>query len=163
MEAAMPRRPFLNFLVSSEAIQVHLVCLLLIVLLSYSLWTGDAQPDYGWGLLFTVVVYPVILGLMWWSEHLEQKEQVEHAIASVMDPDGLRRRQRFLRRGSLAVFAVIAAGFIYAGHQGLRVDFLPAQYLGYLLMAFTVAGAAGINIWYGGPLDPRRDPPPDHS
>jgi hypothetical protein len=129
MEAAMPRRPFLNFLVSSEAIQVHLVCLLLIVLLSYSLWTGDAQPDYGWGLLFTVVVYPVILGLMWWSEHLEQKEQVEHAIASVMDPDGLRRRQRFLRRGSLAVFAVIAAGFIYAGHQGLRVDFLPAQYL----------------------------------
>ncbi|HUE69451.1 MAG TPA: hypothetical protein VMP01_01070 [Pirellulaceae bacterium] len=156
----MHRRPLLRFLVSVEAIQVHLACLALIALLSYSLWTGDAQPDYGWGLLFTVVAYPVILGLMWWSERLEEKEQIEHAIASVMDADGLRRRRRFWRRGALAVLAVVAAGFIYAGFEGLRVDFLPAQYLGYLLMAFTVAGAAGINIWYGGPLDPRRDPPP---
>lgn len=155
----MPRRPFLRFLISGQAIQVHLLCLLLIGLLSYSLWIGDAQPDYGWGLLFTVVAYPIVLGLMWWSEHLEQKEQIEHAIASVMDPDGLRRKRHYGRQGALAVLALVAAGFIYAGYQGLRLDFLPAQYLGYLLMAFTVAGAAGINIWYGGPLDPRRDPP----
>lgn len=34
-----------------------------------------------------------------------------------------------------------------------------AQYLGYFTFTLCALGAAGMNIWYGGPLDPRFDPP----
>jgi hypothetical protein len=33
----------------------------------------------------------------------------------------------------------------------------PGQYLGYLIVAIGTAGLLGVNIWYGGPLDPRGD------
>jgi hypothetical protein len=53
---------------------------------------------------------------------------------------------------------VLAAWLTYAGHHGLRLDTFPAQYLGYFLLAVAVLGAAGVNIWHGGPLDLRLDP-----
>ena len=53
----MSNPSFIRFLVSGNAIQVHLLCLTLIVVLSISLLSGDAQPDYGIGLLFTMVAY----------------------------------------------------------------------------------------------------------
>jgi hypothetical protein len=37
---------------------------------------------------------------------------------------------------------------------------IPGHFLGYAMLAFTAAGLAGINIWYGGPLDMRDDPGP---
>ena len=67
----MSKRPFLRFLRSGDAIQIHAVCLLLIVLLSWSLVKGDAPPDYKYGLLFAVIVYPVLLVLSWWSQRLD--------------------------------------------------------------------------------------------
>jgi hypothetical protein len=67
----MSNRPFLRFLRSGDAIQIHFVCLLLVVLLSWSLWTGDAQPDYRYGLVFAVIAYPVLLALSWWSQRLD--------------------------------------------------------------------------------------------
>lgn len=158
---AMARRPFTRFLLSANAIHVHLLCITLIVVLSISLWTGDAQPDYGWGLLFTIVVYPIVLGLMWWSEHLEERAEVEHVVESLTAPDRLRRKRRWWRRAALAALTAVAAGLVYAGYRGLQIDFLPAQYLGYFLFGFAALGAAGVNIWYGGPLDPRMDPPPE--
>jgi hypothetical protein len=66
----MSKRPFLRFLRSGDAIQIHLV-FLLIVLLSWSLWKGDAQPDYRYGLLFALIAYPVLLVLAWWSQRLD--------------------------------------------------------------------------------------------
>ena len=63
----MPRRPFLRFLISADAIQVHLLFITLIVVLSVSLSSGDAKPDYGWALIFAIVVYPILLALAWWS------------------------------------------------------------------------------------------------
>lgn len=157
----MARRPFIRFLLSANAIQVHLLCLILIVILSISLWTGDAQPDYGWGLLFAIVVWPVLLGLMWWSERLNEQAAVEHVLESLTAPERLRQKRRWGRRAALAAVVGVAAGLLYAGNQGLEVETLPAQYLGYFLFAFAALGVVGVNIWYGGPLDPRMDPPPE--
>lgn len=157
--SAVPRSPFLRFLLTGNAIQVHLLCVTLIVVLSASLWTGDAQPDYKWGLLFTIVFYPVLLGLLWWSDRLDEQAIVEHVIESLTAPEKLRLKRRGWRRGALVFLVGVAACLVYFGNQGLRIDFLPAQYLGYFLLAFTALGAVGVNIWYGGPLDPRFDPP----
>jgi len=67
----MSKLPFFRFLRTGDAIQIHIVCLLLIVVLSWSLLAGNAQPDYKYGLLFAVIVYPVLLVLSWWSQRLD--------------------------------------------------------------------------------------------
>ncbi|MCA9016736.1 MAG: hypothetical protein KDA77_15490 [Planctomycetaceae bacterium] len=159
----MSRRPLKRFLLSSNAIQVHLLCLTLIVLLSLSIWEGNAQPDYKWGLLFTIIIYPVLLGLLWWSDRLEEQEYVEHVIESITEPERLRRKRRSWRRNSLVFFFGLAVAFVYAGHRGVQIELLPAHYLGYFFLVVTALGVAGVNIWYGGPLDPRMDPPPGDS
>jgi hypothetical protein len=82
----------------------------------------------------------------------------QSVIESITAPERLRRKRRWWRRFALAGFVGVAGWLVYSGHRGLQIDFLPAQYLGYLLFAFATLGAAGINIWYGGPLDPRFDP-----
>ena len=155
----MRRRPLIRFLFSANALQVHLLCLTLIVVLSISLWTGDAQPDYGWGLVFTIAVYPILLFLLWCSERLDEQAAVEHAVESLTAPERLRRKRRRWRRIVLGGLVAFAAWLVYSGHRGMHVDFIPAQYLGYLLFAFAALGASGVNIWYGGPLDLRLDPP----
>jgi len=71
MVSAMSKLPFRRFLRTGDAIQIHIVCLLLIVVLSWSLVTGHAQPDYKYGLLFAVIVYPILLVLSWWSQRLD--------------------------------------------------------------------------------------------
>lgn len=153
----------MRFLLSANAIQVHLLCTTLIVVLSISLWTGEAQPDYGWGLLLTVCMYPVLLGLMWWSDRLDERAAVEHLIESLTAPERLRRKRRWWRRGSLVFFVCVAAVLVHFGNQGLRIDFLPAQYIGYFFLILAALGAAGVNIWYGGPFDLRGDPPPNEA
>ena len=35
---------------------------------------------------------------------------------------------------------------------------MSAHYLGGLILAVGLAGLGGVNIWHGGPLDPRNDP-----
>jgi hypothetical protein len=67
-----------------------------------------------------------------------------------------RTHQRGL---SLVFLFALAGGLIWAGYSGWEIDFLPAQYLGYFLAAFAVAGLCGVNVWFGGPLDKRNDPP----
>jgi hypothetical protein len=155
----MARRSFKRFLISFNAIQAHVLSLTLIVLLSVSLWNGEAQPDYKWGLLFCIVAYPVVIGLLWWSERLDEQLAVEHVIESLTAPEKLRRKRRWWRRGSLALMVGVAAWLIYDGRRGLLINSLPAQYVGYFLAVLATCGAAGLNVWYGGPLDPRFDPP----
>lgn len=86
----MSKLPFRRFLRTGDAIQIHVVCLLLIVVLSWSLWTGNAQPDYKFGLLFAVIVYPVLLVLSWWSKRLDPI--VTNTARPVDVSEGLRRR-----------------------------------------------------------------------
>jgi hypothetical protein len=47
---------------------------------------------------------------------------------------------------------------IYFGNTGLLIKGIPAQYIGYILLGVTGLGAGGVNIWYGGAIDPRFDP-----
>lgn len=68
-----------------------------------------------------------------------------------------RRRWRTVIHAGLIVVAV---GFVIRGHRGWVVDDLPAHFIGYLFAGFWVAGLLGVNVWAGGPLDPRNDPKP---
>lgn len=155
-----PRSPFARFLISASAIQVHLLCGTLIVVLSIDLRAGNAKPDYKWGLLFTILVYPLLLGLLWWRERLEGRAAVEHVIESLTEPERLRRKRQWGRLGASAFLVAVATGLVISGNRGLLINAFPAQYLGYILYAFVALGAMGVNVWYGGPLDPRFDPPP---
>jgi hypothetical protein len=68
---------------------------------------------------------------------------------------------RRLQRALALVFLFAASGFfVYLGYRGWAVNFVPAQYLGYFLATCGVLGLCGVNIWHGGPLDPRHDPQP---
>lgn len=49
---------------------------------------------------------------------------------------------------------------VYLGFNGWVVNkVIPAQYIGFLVLACWLAGLCGLNIWYGGPFDPRHDHP----
>ena len=64
------------------------------------------------------------------------------------------RKQRML-----VLIGVFVAGgfFVWIGFSGWKIDALPAQYLGYIVLCIGIAGLLGANIWYGGPLDLRHD------
>ncbi len=63
------------------------------------------------------------------------------------------------QKRAVALLCIFIAGgfFIWMGFDGWTIDALPAHYLGYLVIALGIAGLLGVNIWYGGPLDPRDD------
>lgn len=67
--------------------------------------------------------------------------------------------RRHQRRAMLTFLFVVAGVMVLLGFNGWWVQGMPAQCLGYLLAALGVAEKFGVNIWYGGPLDPRDDPP----
>ncbi len=69
----------------------------------------------------------------------------------------MQRRQ--MRAISQVFLFTFAAFLIYLGWQGWTVGSLPAQWVGYLLVVCGVLGLLGVNVWYGGPLDQRNDPP----
>jgi len=48
--------------------------------------------------------------------------------------------------------------FIWLGDDW-RIGSVPAHSIGYIVAAIGLAGVFGINIWAGGPLDPKNDPP----
>lgn len=69
----------------------------------------------------------------------------------------MTRRQE--RAGSLVVLFAFGGWLIYIGFNGWTMNHLPAQYFGYILVGGGILGLLGVNIWYGGILDPRHDPP----
>lgn len=60
------------------------------------------------------------------------------------------------RRWSLVGIFAASAFFVWLGDSWL-ISAVPARYVGYLVAAIGVAGACGVNIWFGGPLDSRND------
>jgi uncharacterized membrane protein YfcA len=62
------------------------------------------------------------------------------------------------RRISLVALAAFSAGLIVGMFDGawLFRD-LPGKYLGYFGAGVVLLGLLGVNVWWGGPLDPRRD------
>ena len=70
----------------------------------------------------------------------------------------LSMSKRHLRLLSVAALFAASALLVYLGFQGwVFYEILPLQNLGYLLAVAGILGLLGVNIWYGGPLDPRRD------
>jgi hypothetical protein len=64
------------------------------------------------------------------------------------------------QRGVCLAFLFAVGGVAeYFGYEGWRVNSVPAHYLGYAFTAFAVLGLLGVNIWRGGPLDRRFEPP----
>lgn len=150
----------LHFLTSVHAIEAHLLCLGLIGFLSFDLCRGKGKPDYAMALALVVVFYPVLLFLIWFQERSRQRDAIQYAIDYHAAPEKLRRTRRRWRLGAF-LFAFAIGGLLDRfGHQGLLIEGLPAQYFGYVLYGMCVLAAAGVNVWYGGPLDPRFDPPP---
>src|SRR5215470_18287745 len=67
-----------------------------------------------------------------------------------------RQATRYL---CLAVIFAVSGYLIWRGDDW-HIGTTPAHYVGYLIAAIGVAGLLGINIWWGGPLDKRRDADP---
>ena len=58
----------------------------------------------------------------------------------------------------VVIFAV--SGYLIWRGDDWHIGTTPAHYVGYLIAAIGVAGLLGLNIWWGGPLDKRRDADP---
>ncbi|MDP6468619.1 MAG: hypothetical protein QF918_12805 [Pirellulaceae bacterium] len=79
----------------------------------------------------------------------------------VLLPFLTRAKNRRQERLAWQVYLLSVAGWlIYLGDRW-EISGLRADYVGYGLAAFGALGFLGVNIWIGGPLDPRRDPPED--
>jgi hypothetical protein len=155
----MNRRRIKRFLLSGHAIEAHLVFPFLIVVLSVALWNGNARHNNALALAFTVIAYPTLLFLSWLADRQKERDAIQYQVEYHTAPEKLRRTRRRWRLGAFAALMAVAWLLLYFGEKGLRIDSLPAQYLGYILLVVCLLGAAGVNIWYGGPLDPRGDPP----
>jgi hypothetical protein len=67
-----------------------------------------------------------------------------------------RQAKRYL---SLVVIFAISGYLIWRGDDW-HIGTTPAHYVGYLIAAIGVVGLLGLNIWWGGLLDKRRDADP---
>jgi hypothetical protein len=66
------------------------------------------------------------------------------------------------QKRTLALVFISAFGMwlFWMGLNGWRINGMPAYYVGGMVLAVAIAGALGVNIWYGGLLDPRLDNAP---
>jgi hypothetical protein len=62
------------------------------------------------------------------------------------------------RAGSILLLLAVGGLLVYLGlEQEWTIGPIAAHYIGLLLTVFGVLGVCGVNIWYGGPLDPHFD------
>lgn len=94
-------------------------------------------------MVFAVIAWPVVLGLMWLGRRQDELAAVQHAFEALTDPERLRRKRAGYRRGTLAVVALLAAGDVYAGGRGWLLNDLPARSVGILLECICRGGDAG--------------------
>jgi hypothetical protein len=150
----------MRWLYSAQAIQVHLIFLGSIALFTFALLSRDnARPagEYRQVLAFLSLGYPTGLLLLWMLNRVKTRDAERERRV----PTPAWRARRFRRRGrvlSLVFLWSLALGLCYLGSQGWQWSQLPAHYLGLIFVFFAASERLGVNIWYGGPFDPRLDP-----
>ena len=135
----MPQRPFVRFLLSLDAIQVHLLCLCVIVVVSISLWEGKPQPDYAWALLFAIVAWPVLLGLRGGRYSRSARSKYPTCNRSHRPGDFAQRPGGGEARCLHGRRCRLARVFRQSGLQSIS----PAHLLGYFLVVVAIAGDGG--------------------
>jgi F0F1-type ATP synthase assembly protein I len=147
-----------RWLWSVEAIQVHVLCLTCIGVLGLALLSGDWK-DYALALAAVVVAYPALLWLVRSKERADERDR--QVLQSL--PVAEARHHRAAQRAGMTIFAALVGGLLIALGVLLDVEAygLPAQYLGFIVLGMATLGVCGVNVWYGGPLDPRQDPRPE--
>jgi len=84
--------------------------------------------------------------------------EAREAAEGLTRPGKVKGRRIRWRRGTLVALAVAGGAAIYLGRRGLLIEGIPGEYIGYSLLVLAGLGVCGVNIWYGGPVDPRGDP-----
>jgi hypothetical protein len=151
----------MRWLYSTRAIEGHLIFLGSIALFTFALFSGDkVRPagEYRQVLAFLTVGYPTALLLLWMLNRVKIREATRERRAPTPEWQARRFRQRG-RVVSLVLLWSLALGLCYLGSQGRQLDHFPAHYVGPLFVLFAASERLGVNIWYGGPFDPRLDPP----
>jgi hypothetical protein len=147
-------------LLSPEAIACHILFIALLIAFTSDLLSGQVtrpKSELIWGIVVIGVAYPFVLILICLQHYLEGRE-AENEIKDRTVASIKRNQRKRWRRLSIVYIYCVGVALIYAGYKGWIIDFLPAQYIGFLLLAFGVLGTFGVNIWYKGPIDPRFDP-----
>ena len=142
---------------SSLALEAHLICIPTIALLLFAYLSGDAvrpRTEYLYALIAFIVAYPILLVLAFFLHHQLRKEQ-EWEVAQPFEV--LRDSRKRWRIISIAYLVIVGAVLTHEGFNGWRINFVPANWLGYFLIGFAVLGMFGVNIWIGGPFDLRLD------
>lgn len=88
------------------------------------------MPDYTWPMMVCTVLFLVARRFLKCPQH---------------------------QRAALLLFMFSASAWLISMGDSWTVDGIPAKYVGFGIAAFATAGLLRINIWYGGPLDPRKD------
>jgi hypothetical protein len=96
--------------------------------------------------------------LLWLEQRNALRDFAREVVATLTEPEKVKARRVKWRRGSLVALVAAGGAAIYFGTGGLLIKGLPAQYIGYFLVGMAALGICGVNIWYSGPIDPRRDP-----
>ena len=135
-------------------------------------FTGSGRPDTQSGVLILIAALIIVGngGLFIAMRRAKRREQAE--ISDVASPvvrnkpqptpeESIRKRKGMRRFMS---FWSIGGGllFVIFGREWL-VNGLPVHWVGLALILLGILGLAGVNVFYGGPLDLRLDnPPPPH-
>lgn len=69
------------------------------------------------------------------------------------------KQRQHQRRAAITYLVCLAVWLIWLDDRW-EIDGIPAKFVGYALSFFSLLPMFGVNIWRGGPLDPRMDPEP---
>ena len=149
----------MRWLISPLAIQCHLLGLGG-ALIALFVWLIGERPasEAKWVFLFFALAYPTLLFLVWAKMAAERRDTLEDMRLRSESPAKALRKRQVGRWLSLVFLTGAGVWLIAIGMRGALIGFVPAYFIGGLAIVFAVLGAAGVNVWYGGPLDCRLDP-----
>jgi hypothetical protein len=140
-------------------------------------FTGRGHPDTEPGALILIAAI-IIVGNGWLFIAMRRAKRREQAVVSPEAPDVSARvlqkkpeptpEEAIRKRKNMRRFMsgwCVAGGllFVIFGREWL-VNGLPVPWVGFALILLGILGFAGVNVFYGGPLDLRLDrpQPPQH-